>query len=163
MSNLITDERIAHMHGVAEWMYTHAGAFGIPEKDWGQMYLLGLNHDIGYMLNPRNHAISGAEFFPSGSILHHCIFWHCTSPQLYMEFNHCKKEDIPKPMLLLWYADFMIASSGEDAGKAIGFDKRIEKIKNIYGEDSVPYLESKETVEWLKANINKDIWEVKNG
>ena len=56
----ISQERIAHMHGVAEWMYTHAEEYGCENKD--EMYLLGLIHDIGYLYGSKeDHEQKGAE------------------------------------------------------------------------------------------------------
>lgn len=56
----ISNERIAHMHGVAEWMYEHAVEYGCENKD--EMYFLGLIHDIGYLYGSKEeHEQKSAE------------------------------------------------------------------------------------------------------
>ncbi|MBR0384343.1 MAG: HD domain-containing protein [Eubacteriaceae bacterium] len=42
----ISEERIRHMHGVAEFMYKRAKDYKLDAEE---MYLLGLLHDIGYI------------------------------------------------------------------------------------------------------------------
>jgi HD superfamily phosphodiesterase len=139
------------MIGVAEYMYTNASKYNLNGE---KMYVLGLLHDIGYISGSKNgHEEYGAELlkncFPgSESNLLEIIKIHDITPQEYMRINNCKKENIPKELLLLLEADMMVDLSGE----AVGFNKRLEAIKNHYGEDSNPYRICHETIEWLKEN-----------
>ena len=147
----ISNERLAHMVGVAEYMYTNASKYNLDSE---KMYVLGLLHDIGYISGDKNgHEEYGAELlkncFPSSeSNFLKIIEIHDITPQEYMEINNCKKDDIPKELLLLLESDMMVDLSGE----AVGFDKRLEAIKNHYGEDSSPYRICYETIKWLKEN-----------
>ena len=147
----IPKERLAHMIGVAEYMYTNAARYNLDSK---KMYVLGLLHDIGYISgNKSGHEEYGAELlkncFPgSESNLLEIIKMHDITPQEYIESNNCKKDDIPKELLLLLEADMMVDLSGE----VVGFDTRLEAIKNHYGEYSNPYKICHETIEWLKEN-----------
>ena len=63
---------------------------------------------------------------------------------------------IPGELILLWWADLMVESSGEHAGEVVGFKKRLESIKERHGEDSKQYKNSLETVEWL-IGYTKDL------
>lgn len=56
MSKVITEGRIHHMHGVAEFMYNHAQEHKLMPD---QMYFLGLIHDIGYINGKSGHEASG--------------------------------------------------------------------------------------------------------
>ena len=141
---LISKERIAHMHGVAEYMYEHSEEFGCENKD--EMYLLGLIHDIGYLYGSKEeHEQKGAELIGIDSYYGKFIQSHGLTPQEYMDCNCCFASEIPNELVLLWTADMSVDMSGED----VGFQKRLEDIKNRYGLDSEPYRICKETISWL--------------
>lgn len=142
----INNERIAHMHGVAEYMYKNAPKYGlIPEE----MYFLGLNHDIGYINNKEQHEEFGAELLSNVGItkpLSDAIKWHGTSPQEYTSINFCSDVDIPRKLVLLWEADMHVDMSGKD----VGYDIRLEDIKDRHGMNSEPYRKCCDTVNWLR-------------
>ncbi len=150
-------ERIAHMHGVAELMYKYYDKFDCKYLTHTQIYMLGLNHDIGYVISKSGHEAFGAELFPFRSTMYECMYWHGTAPQEYMQIKECCKEDIPDELILLWWADLMVESSGKNAGQIVGFQKRLENIKKRYGIDSGPYKICKDTTEWLSANLSPDL------
>ena len=140
----IPKERIAHMHGVAEWMYEHAEEYGCENKD--EMYLLGLIHDIGYIYGKEGHEQNGGELVGLDNFYGKFIQAHGLTPQEYMDCNACFSSEIPNEMILLWTADMMVDLSGE----AVGFKARLEGIANRYGKDSEPYRVCKETIVWLE-------------
>ena len=86
-------------------------------------------------------------------MIKHCIQWHGITPKKYMEHYNCYSEEIPEELILLWWADLQIASSGKKAGQPIGFQARLNALAKKYGEDSESYLTSKETIDWLSNNI----------
>ena len=58
MEYKISENRMAHMHGVAEFMYEHAPLFRLnPDV----MYILGLLHDIGYVHGKHLHEVHGTD------------------------------------------------------------------------------------------------------
>ena len=142
---LITNERIAHMHGVAEWMYEHAEEYGCKNKD--EMYLLGLIHDIGYIYgNKEEHEQRGAELLGINTYYGKFVQAHGLTPQEYMTHNNCLNSEIPNEMILLWTADMMVDSKGN----VVGFKARLDDIEKRYGTDSESYCICKEIMLWLE-------------
>lgn len=145
MENRISDERIAHMHGVAEWMYSHAHEFGCEEiKD--EMYLLGLVHDIGYIYGHNDHEQRGAELLGEDSYYGKIVKAHGLTPQEYKDQNNCFDTEIPNEVVALWAADLMI----DVDGKEVGFAERAKNIAVRYGADSPEFLKTKEKILWLE-------------
>lgn len=145
IQKMIPDNRIEHMHGVAEWMYKHAEEYGCKNKD--EMYLLGLVHDIGYLYgNKKEHEQKGAELIGLDSYYGKFVQAHGLTPQEYMDRNGCSSSEIPNEMILLWTADMMVDLSGN----AVGFKARLDDIGERHGTDSKPYRICKETMTWLK-------------
>lgn len=151
----ITDERIRHMHGVAELMYHYYDAFHCNYLSKEDVYVLGLNHDIGYMSGKADHEAYGsnifAEFceFGSQNMITKCILHHGDTPQKYMVNQMCFEDEIPNELILLWWADMCIESGGRYAGEFVGFQGRLKGMKARYGENSEPYQICKETIKWL--------------
>ena len=141
----ISKERIAHMHGVAEFMYQHAEEYGLKNKD--EMYLLGLIHDIGYLYGKKEqHEQLGAELLGLDTYYGKFVQFHSFTPQEYMDYHKILASEIPNEMIFLWTADLSVDLTGE----AVGFKKRLEDIGNRHGFDSEPYKKCKETILWLE-------------
>ena len=141
----ISDERIAHMHGVAEWMYEHAEEYGCENKD--EMYLLGLVHDIGYLYGSKEeHEQKGGELLGLGNDYGRFVQAHGLTPQEYMDCNSCFSSEIPNEMILLWTADMMVDLTGQP----VGFKARLEDVGKRHGINSEPYRKCKETMLWLE-------------
>ena len=142
----IPKEKIAHMHGVAEFMYEHAEEYGLSHHN-EYLYVLGLLHDIGYVSGKKaGHEeyggnliaeLSGDNFFAE------YITDHGLTPAEYMRKYHCNERGIPYIAILLWSADMSIDSKGEN----VGFDKRLEDIASRYGKDSEVYARCEETIQ----------------
>ena len=149
---LITDERMRHMHGVAEFMYNHADDLKC-DLSREELYLLGLLHDIGYMNGKEYHESFGSEVVsrllnPQGQqTIARYIRWHGCTPQEYIAFNKTK---IPNELILLWWADMSIESAGDRAGENVGFKGRLKGIEERYGKNSRPYRICKDTINWLE-------------
>lgn len=151
----LSEDRIKHMHGVAELMYTHADSFDCRYLSKEELYLLGLLHDIGYILGKEAHESNGAQLLlktfsiETSATFLECIEWHGHTPREYVDLKMCSFTDIPQELILLWWADMMVESSGEKAGQVVGFNERLNNIKERYGEHSKPYIICKETMDWL--------------
>lgn len=146
MDKLITDSRIKHMHGVAEYMYQNADKYNLNKNE---MYVLGLLHDVGYINGKPFHEEFGADLLNNIGIPLHksdTVRWHGTTPQEYLDSHMTWDNYIPPQLILLWEADMHIDQTGED----VGYDARLEDIGNRLGFDSEPYRICSETIEWLK-------------
>lgn len=141
----ITDERIAHMHGVAEYMYRNAEKYNLDKKE---MYVLGLLHEIGYVYGKAEHEVYGARLLEKlGFKDSWLISWHGTPPVDFMKLKDIS--DVPNALILLWEADLSVNAKGEE----VGFNKRLEDIGERLGFDSVAYRIASETVEWLRDDV----------
>lgn len=146
-------ELIAHMYSVAELMYKYYAEFECTTLSKELVYVLGLNHDIGLLHGKSNHETNGccifSELIKEGvdSLFSKCIQFHGTSPKSYMEINSCKEVDIPKELVLLWWADLNVERYGEHAGEVVGFKERLRRIK----ENCTPsaYQTREDIVTWL--------------
>jgi len=148
MAKRIDDNRIKHMHGVAEYMYNNAEKYGLNKE---QMYVLGLLHDIGYVKEKAGHEQYGGDllddlFYIDAAI----ITWHGSTPKEYKDILLCDDKNIPKELVLLWEADMHIDLNGED----VGFEKRLEDIGNRLGTDSIAYKNCCDVVSWLTKNFD---------
>jgi len=139
---VLSSERIAHMHGVAEYMYANAEKYGLDKEE---MYVLGLLHDIGHLRGNYNHEENGqALLHKMGFVYNWEILWHTISPQNYKLYT--PKEDLPPSLILLLEANMKISLSGEE----IDYDKKILEIANTYGLASEVYNMVEETIQWLE-------------
>ncbi len=154
----ISKERIAHMHTVAELMHRYFYAFDCKYLMRQEAYLLGLVHDIGYVDGKAMHEYRGADLLGqfTPNILSECIRWHGLTPQEYLKMKTCGPYDIPRELVLLWWADAMVKAGGEHAGEIVGYEKRLQRVKERWGEDSPPYNSLKDTIEWLEKNFPAD-------
>ena len=68
------------MHGVAELMYQYYDAFHCTQLSREEVYVLGLNHDIGYINDKTGHELYGGGLFAGfcdlgpQNIMAKCIF-----------------------------------------------------------------------------------------
>ena len=144
----ISDDRIKHMHGVAEYMYKNALKYNLNPDD---MYLLGLLHDIRYIHGKEKHEEHGAQMlskydYPYSWIIEH----HDWTPSMIKTEYYMSDEYIPTELFLLWEADMSIESTGRDAGKDVGFEKRLENIGKRLGQDHEAYINCNEIIGYLK-------------
>ena len=149
-NKIIDDNRISHMHGVAEYMYNNAYKHKIDKH---KMYILGLLHDIGYIDKSKAHEYYGADIASQIGILKEytdCIKYHSTTPIKYMNIKNCLESEIPKPLILLWEADMNV----DITGKEVGYIHRLIDISNRHGLNSKQYKDCKETVKWLIKTKN---------
>lgn len=149
---LLSENKAHHSQKVAEFMTELAPILGISEET---AYFTGLNHDIGYLFGKENHARNGARFLEFHGVhtdIINAIKYHGTTPEDYME----KKEGEPPALLIcLWIADLSV----DYRGNIVGFDARLNSIKEKYGEDSKEYRKAKEIISYCSEyleNIEKN-------
>ena len=105
---------------------------------------LGLNHDIGYKFtkNELNHNKIGGTILKSNKYKYWKeVYYH---GEITDEYNSLY-------LTILNQADMQIDKYGND----VGFEKRLEDIKNRYGEKSEIYLKCVNLVSAIKEDKNE--------
>jgi len=137
----MNDDRLKHSISVGRKMVELGKKYNLTEEDLNNLFLLGYNHDIGYEFekNGVDHNIIGGNILKeNGYKFWKEVYYHGNPDS---EYNSLYLD-------ILNEADMQIDKYGND----VGFEKRLEDIKNRYGENSKPYLSSKKIISNL---INK--------
>lgn len=136
--NRISNNKIKHIHAVAEYMYQHADEHRL-NKD--EMYVLGMMHDIGYIRSHIGHLQNGGEIATQVGLKENLI---------YAIENHGMNleelEVVTPELILLVRADLQISHTGE----YVGYAKRLENAKEHYGVKSIQYKRIMGTVMYLQ-------------
>jgi len=134
------NDRLKHSYAVAKKMMDIAKEYNLSEEDIMNCFLIGLIHDIGYEFttNGINHnKIAGQLLKDNGFKYWQEVYYHgdidCTYDSIFLD--------------ILNKADMQIDKYGND----IGYDKRLEDIKERYGEDSITYKNCVILIESLKT------------
>ena len=130
------EDRIKHSYAVAKKMQEIGRNIGLSQTSIRELFILGLNHDIGYEFSKdgKNHGeIGGEVLMRAGFRYWKEVYYH----------GRLTREYSSQYLDILNCADMQIDKYGND----VGYEKRLEDIKNRYGENSNPYLCSKQIVE----------------
>ena len=134
------NDRLKHSYAVAKKMMKIAKEYNLSEEDIMNCFLIGLNHDIGYEFttNGINHNKIGGQLLKDNGFKYwQEVYYHgdidCTYDSIFLD--------------ILNKADMQIDKYGND----IGYDKRLEDIKERYGEDSITYKNCVILIESLKT------------
>lgn len=135
----IDSDRLKHSLAVARKMVEIGKNKKLTEKELQELFVLGYNHDIGYEFsnNGINHNIIG------GTILKNSGYKHWKGVYYHGEVNE-KYNSLY--LTILNKADMQIDKYGND----VGYDKRLQDIKNRYGEKSIVYINAEELIKKLK-------------
>ena len=156
--SILGEDKIKHMHAVAEFMYRKAPSYGL---DPDEMYIIGLLHDIGYVHGPSGHPMHGARMLGkiTESFNEACnlIAAHGMSPSEYRE--RTGEKTIPRALILLWEADMRIGCAGE----TMTYAERITDIERRYGSGSDQYRNAKQITDYLIGTVRTDFEEVEDG
>lgn len=153
--------KVAHSVGVAEYMRENASKYYL---NGDCMYIVGLLHDIGYMIQKKNHPILGATMIADllsnngdskeleAEVLNHKFLFaiqnHGKDPYELLK----EHRDLPAELLLLYEADMSVNKTGH----RVGFVKRLEDVGSRYGFESPQYKVAVNIVKWIKEEaINK--------
>lgn len=132
-------DRLKHSHAVAQKMLEIGRNIGLSEEELQDLFVLGLNHDIGYEFSPNGvkHQEIGGEILKKNRYK----YWEEV-------YNHGKVECKYKSLYLdiLNQADMQIDKYGND----VGYEKRLQDIESRYGKESVIYQKCQELVNKLK-------------
>ena len=133
------NDRLKHSYAVAKKMMDIAKEYNLSEEDIMNCFLIGLNHDIGYEFasNGINHnKIGGQLLRDNGFKYWQEVYYHgdidCTYDSIFLD--------------ILNKADMQIDKYGND----VGYDRRLEDIKDRYGKDSSTYKNCVILIESLK-------------
>jgi len=133
------NDRLKHSYAVAKKMMKIAKEYNLSEEDIMNCFLIGLNHDIGYEFasNGLNHNKIGGQILRNNGFKYwQEVYYHgdidCTYDSIFLD--------------ILNKADMQIDKYGSD----VGYDKRLEDIKDRYGKDSITYKNCEILIESLK-------------
>lgn len=132
------EDRIKHSLSVALKMIEIGKKKKLSEEQLEELYVLGLNHDIGYQFgNNENHNEIGAEILKNSGYK----YWKEV-------LNHGKIDNAYNSLYLdiLNEADMKIDKFGND----VGYDNRLNDIKYRYGEKSTVFKNARILINKLK-------------
>ena len=138
------EDRIKHSLGVAKKMMEIGKQLGLSQADCRQLFILGLNHDIGYEFSRdgKNHGEIGGEILMRSGFNHWKeVYYH----------GRLTREYSSRYLDILNYADMQIDKYGND----VGIEGRLEDIKSRYGEESEVYLNCRTMSNLLKKKFSK--------
>lgn len=132
-------DRLNHSFAVANKMVEIGAKYNLEQSDLQDLFILGYNHDIGYEFSIDNteHNIIGGQILKNNGYKYWKEVYYHGNPNA--EYNSLF-------LKILNMADMQIDKYGND----VGFDKRLEDIKNRYGEDSKSYIYSNQIISSLK-------------
>ena len=131
-------DRLKHSIAVGRKMMEIGKEKDLTELELKELFLLGYNHDIGYEFSDKgiNHNIIAGELLKENGFK----YWKEVYYHGEIDLNY-------KSMYLdiLNQADMQIDKYGND----VGYEKRLEDIKQRYGEEAVVYKKAYELVKRL--------------
>ena len=136
------EDRVKHSYSVAKKMQEIGKNLGLSQTNIRELFVLGLNHDIGYEFSRdgKNHGeIGGEVLMRAGFRYWKEVYYHGKLTQEYSS----------KYLDILNCADMQIDKYGND----VGFEKRLEDIRSRYGEESEVYLKCVQLVKYLKSKV----------
>lgn len=124
----MNENRLKHSYVVANKMVELGKEKDLSEKQLRELFMLGYLHDIGYQFGTNeNHNIIGGNILKENNYKYWKeVYYHGIPDSEYKSLY----------LDILNTADMMIDKYGND----VGFDKRLEDIKNRYGENSIQYM-----------------------
>ena len=132
------EDRLNHSLAVARKMVEIGKINKLTQEQLQDLFVLGYNHDIGYEYgNNENHSTIG------GNILKQSNY------KYWKEIYYHGKTNIEYSSLyldILNQADMQIDKYGND----VGYDNRLNDIKNRYGLNSSAYTNAKELIEMIR-------------
>ena len=133
------ENRLKHSLAVSRKMIEIGREYNLDENELQDLFILGFNHDIGYEFdNNENHGHIGGEILKRNNYKYWKeVYYH---GDINSEYTSLFLEILNK-------ADMQIDRYGND----VGYDKRLEDIKNRYGNTSTTYKSAKKLVAKLRS------------
>ena len=139
------EDRLKHSYGVAIKMKEIGKNMQLNADEIEDLFLLGLNHDIGYEFseNGVNHnKIGGLILKKNGYKFWREVYYHGILTSEYDSLY----------LRILNQADMQIDKYGND----VGYEKRLEDIAGRYGKDSVVYKRCMEMINTFSRANSKN-------
>jgi hypothetical protein len=131
-------DRLKHCISVGRKMIEIGKEKDLTDLELKELFLLGYNHDIGYEFSNKgiNHNVIGGEILKENGFKHWKeVYYH---GEINLDYKSMYLE-------ILNQADMQIDKYGND----VGYEKRLEDIKQRYGEESIVYQKAYKLVERL--------------
>ena len=131
-------DRLKHCISVGRKMIEIGKEKDLTDLELKELFLLGYNHDIGYEFSNKgiNHNVIGGEILKENGFKHWKeVYYHGETDLAYKSMY----------LDILNQADMQIDKYGND----VGYEKRLEDIKQRYGEESIVYQKAYKLVERL--------------
>lgn len=128
-------DRLKHSYEVAKKMQEIGKKIGFNKKEIDELFVLGLNHDIGYEFvnNGVDHnKIGGVILRNSGYKYWKEVYYHGEVQDEYSSIF----------LDILNSADMQVDKYGND----VGYDNRLKDIENRYGNESIVYKKCKNLI-----------------
>lgn len=131
------EDRLKHSIGVARKMIEIGREYNLNENELQDLFILGFNHDIGYEYGDNlKHAHIGGDILKRNNYKYWKeVYYHGDINTQYQSLF----------LEILNKADMQIDKYGND----VGDNKRLEDIKNRYGEESKTYIDAKILIDKL--------------
>ena len=138
---MIDKDRLNHSIAVARKMVEIGKEYNLTDEQLQELFVLGYNHDIGYEFgNNENHRIVGGNILKANNYKYwQEVYYH---GEVDIEYNSMYLD-------ILNQADMQIDKFGID----VGYDNRLNDIKNRYGEDSEIYSKAKQLIYKLRKEV----------
>ena len=136
------EDRLKHSIAVARKMIEIGREYNLSDNELKDLFVLGFNHDIGYEYGDNSkHAHIGGEILKWNNYKYWKeIYYHGDIDSKYTSLF----------LEILNKADMQIDKYGNE----VGYDRRLEDIKNRYGEESKIYNDAKILIKKLKRIVN---------
>ncbi len=131
-------DRMKHSLAVARKMVEIGNKLELNKEQLHELFILGFNHDIGYEFgtNESHNIIGGNMLKNSGYKYWQEVYYHGNPEAGYNSLY----------LDILNEADMKINKYGED----VGYEKRLEDIRNRYGSDAVQYNDALKIIDYLE-------------
>ena len=132
------EDRVKHAIAVARKMIQIAKDIGLSENEINDCFIIDYNHDIGYEFgtNESHNIIGGNMLKNSGYKYWQEVYYHGNPEAGYNSLY----------LDILNEADMKINKYGKD----VGYEKRLEDIRNRYGSDAVQYNDALKIIDYLE-------------
>ena len=131
-------DRMKHSLAVARKMVEIGNKLELNKEQLHELFILGFNHDIGYEFgtNESHNIIGGNMLKNSGYKYWQEVYYHGNPEAGYNSLY----------LDILNEADMKINKYGED----VGYEKRLEDIRNRYGSDAFQYNDALKIIDYLE-------------
>jgi len=132
-------DRLKHSISVGRKMIEIGKKYNLSDQELKELFLLGYNHDIGYEFsnNGINHNIIGGEILKNNGYKYWQEVYYHGEPNIQYKSKYLD---------ILNQADMQIDKYGND----VGYEKRLDDIKQRYGINSIQYTKANQIIELIE-------------